>query len=97
MFGRTSSMTANERFAVDMGRAAGNLPVKKIKPDADGVTGVSKKPMKMKPKTPKAQMKPGSGKSVMLSMMSKPGVKVNQNRPQSMGKTGTFNTNPRRA
>ena len=58
MFGRKSSMNANEKFVMAMGQKAGNLP-KSIKPK--GVTGVSAKPNKAGPLKATTKSKIGTG------------------------------------
>lgn len=75
MFGKKSSMSANERFVTNMGKKAGNLS----------------RPLK-------AKMEPGQGtkgSTLPSADAMKLGIKVNQNKPQSLGKSNTFNTTKR--
>lgn len=86
MFGKaTKRMNGNDKFVMAMGRKVGNIPspVKQIKaaPAGAGKQTVRKAPsVKVTPVAVKAKGE----------RPRKRGVQVNQNRPQSLGKLGTF-------
>lgn len=76
MFGKKSSMSANERFVMSMGKKMGNI----------GKSANAPLKAKMEP----GQGTKGSKLPSADSM--KRGVKTNQNPPQSLGKANTFKT-----
>lgn len=85
MFGKRSS--GNDKFVMAMGRKVGNIKTAKAAP-----AGAGKKTVK---KAPPAKMQmdmsdKGLGKKLPSFDKMKRGVKVNQNRPQSLGKANTF-------
>ena len=71
--------------------ATAGRPASKSIPAAPAGTGKKPKPQ-IKVMVPKPQMHSGNGMTGALSMTSKRGLGVNQNIPQSPGKSNTFKT-----
>lgn len=85
MFGKRSS--SNDKFVMAMGKKAGN-----IKTARAAKAGAGKQTIRKAPAAPvKGVMSAkGPGKALPSFDKMKRGVKVNQNRPQSLGKANTF-------
>jgi hypothetical protein len=89
MFGKaTKRMSGNDKFVMAMGKKVGNLPspTKQIKAAPAG-TG-----LKTVRKAPSVKVTPVATKAKSMNKPMKRGVQVNQNRPQSLGKSGTFSS-----
>lgn len=85
MFGKRSS--GNDKFVMAMGRKVGNIKTAKPAKSGAGKQTVRKAP----PAPVKGVMSAkGPGKKLPSFDKMKRGVKVNQNRPQSLGKANTF-------
>ncbi len=88
MFGKKSHMSSNDKFVMSMGKKAGNVKVAHAPAASAGMSTRVAKPSV----TPVATAKKTSNLDA-----SKRGLSTNQNRPQSLGKANTFNTNPKKA
>ncbi len=88
MFGK-KRMSSTDKFIMAQGKMRGNLG--NTFANAPAQTGKARGNFKAisKPATV-----PDSGRKMMVKMDSGPGLTAGKNRPQSPGKTGTFNTNP---